>query len=56
MALIKRVRMDAMEVKRLWKEWDDLLWAIEELHTGIDLARQERAGAQQRIDHLGDEL
>ena len=33
-----------------------MLWAIEELRTGIDLARQERADAQQRIDHLEDEL
>ena len=46
MALIKRVHTDAMEVERLWKERDDLLWAIEELCTGIDLARQERADAQ----------
>ena len=42
-ALIKRARMDVMEAERLWKEWDDLLRAIEELHTGIDLACQERA-------------
>ena len=33
-----------------------MLWAIEELRTGIALARQERADAQQRIDHLEDEL
>ena len=33
-----------------------MLQAIEELRTGIDLARQERADSQQRIDHLEDEL
>ena len=38
MALNKRTRMDAVEAERLWKEQDDLLRAIEELHTGIDLA------------------
>jgi len=38
MALIERVRMNVIEAKRLWKERDDLLWAIEELCTGIDLA------------------
>ena len=36
--LIERVRTDAMEAVRLWKEPDDLLWAVEELRTGIDLA------------------
>ena len=45
-----------MEAERLRKEWDDLLRAIEELRMGIDLARQERADAQQRIDHLEDEV
>ena len=55
-ALIKRVHTDAMEVERLWKERDDLLWAIEELCIGIDLAHQERVDAQQQIDHLKDEL
>ena len=47
--------MDIMEAERLRKEQDDLLWAIEELRTGIDLARQERADAQQRIGHLKNE-
>ena len=42
-ALIERVHTDTVEAERLWKEWDDLLRAIEELHTGIDLACQERA-------------
>ena len=45
-ALIERAHMDVMEAERLQKERDDLLRAIEELHTGIDLARQERADAQ----------
>ena len=36
--LIERVHMDVVEAERLWKEQDDLLRAIEELHTGIDLA------------------
>ena len=39
MALIERTRTDAVEAERLWKERDDLLRAIEELRTGIDLAR-----------------
>ena len=56
MTLIKRVRTDAIEAERLRKEQDNLLHAIEELRTGIDLARQECADAQQRIDHLEDEL
>ena len=55
-ALIERARMDTVEAEQLWKEQDDLLWAIEELRMGIDLACQERADAQQRIDHLEDEL
>ena len=38
-ALIERACMDAVEAERLWKERDDLLRAIEELLTGIDLAR-----------------
>jgi len=37
-ALIKRVRMDAVEAERLQKEQDDLFWAIEELRMRIDLA------------------
>ena len=55
-ALIERARTDAVEAERLRKERDDLLRAVEELRTGIDLAHQERADAQQRIDHLEDEL
>ena len=55
-ALIERVRMDAVEGERLWKERDDLLRTIEELRMGVDLARQERVNAQQWIDHLEDEL
>ena len=38
-ALIERARMDAVEAERLWKEWDDLLWTVEELYTRADLAR-----------------
>ena len=56
MALIERARMDAMEAERLWKEQDDLLWAIEELHVGTELAHQECTDAQQRVDHLEKEL
>ena len=55
-ALIERARTDAVEAERLRKERDDLLRAVEELRTGIDLARQERADAQQQINHLKDEL
>ena len=54
--MIKRVCTDVVEAERLQKEQDNLLWAIEELRRGIDLARQERADAQQRIDHLEDVL
>ena len=46
MALIETVRMDAVEAEWLRKERDNLLWAIEELRTGTELARQERADAQ----------
>ena len=46
MALIERARTDAMEAEQLWTERDDLLRAIEELHTGIDLARQEHVDAE----------
>ena len=38
-ALIERACMDAVEAERLWKERDDLLRAIEELHTWTELAR-----------------
>ena len=55
-ALIERVRMDVVEGERLWKVQDDLLRAIEELRTGIDLSHQERAIAQQWTDHLHGEL
>ena len=48
--------MDIMEAERLRKEQDDLLWAIEELRTGTELAHQERVDAQQRVDHLKKEL
>ena len=45
MALIERVSTDTVEAERLRKEWDDLLRAIEELRTGIDLAREEHVDA-----------
>ena len=45
MALIERVRTDAVEAYQLWKERDDLLRAIEEIHMGIDLAHQEHTDA-----------
>ena len=56
MALIERARTDAMEAKRLWKERDDLIQAIEGLHMERDLAHQEHADAQQQIDLLEGEL
>ena len=45
-----------MEAERLWKELDNLLQAMEELHTGTKLARLERVVAQQWISHLKNEL
>ena len=45
-ALIKRAHMNAMEAEQLRKEPNDLLYAVEELRMGIDLAHQERADAQ----------
>ena len=48
--------MDTVEAEQLWKERDNLPQAVEELRIGIDLAHQERADAQQQIDHLEDEL
>ena len=45
-ALIERVHTNTVEDKCLWKEQDDLLYSIGELHMGIDLARQERIDAQ----------
>ena len=56
MTLIERVHTDTMEAERLWKEWDNLLWSIEEPRIGIDPARQEHADGQQQIDHLEAEL
>ena len=38
-ALIERVCTDTMEAEQLQKERDNLLWAIEGLRTGTDLAR-----------------
>ncbi|XP_066385333.1 uncharacterized protein [Miscanthus floridulus] len=51
-ALIERARMDALEAERLWKERDDLLWAIEVLRTGTEPTCQERTNAQQQVSHL----
>ena len=56
MALIKRAHTYTMEAERLWKEWDDLLQAVEGLRMERDLAHQECAEAQQRIDLLEGEL
>ena len=56
MALIERACMDAVETERLWKERDNLLWAIEGLRTEHDLASQGRVDAQQWIDLLEGEL
>ena len=44
-ALIERACTDIMEVERLWKERDDLLWAVEGLRTEHDLASQGHADA-----------
>ena len=38
MVLIERARMDAAEAEWLWKERDDLLWAVEGLRMECDLA------------------
>jgi hypothetical protein len=43
----------ATEAEHLWKEQDDLLRSVELEH---DLARQERANAQEQIDQLESEL
>ena len=48
--------MDTVEAEQLWKERDNLPQAVEELRTGIDLAHQEHANTQWRIDYLEDEL
>jgi hypothetical protein len=48
--------VDATESKRLRKEQDDLLWAVDELHTEHDSAHQERVDAHQQIDRLLCEL
>ena len=56
MALIERVHTDAVEAKWLWKERDNLLWAIEGLCTECDLACQEHADAQKWINLLEGEL
>ena len=45
-ALIERACMDTVEAEGQRKERDDLLQAIEVLHMGIDLARQECAVVQ----------
>ena len=56
MALIERARTDAVEAERLWRERDDLLWAVEGLYMECDLAHQENVNAQQWIDLLEGEL
>ena len=38
-ALIERACMDTVQAERLRKEQDDLLWAIEELRMGTEMAR-----------------
>ena len=55
-ALIERPHIDAVKAERLRKERDDLLRVVEELHTGTELAHQEHANDQQRINHLEGEL
>ena len=45
-ALIKRMHAYAVESERLWKERDDLFWAIEGLRMECTLAHQERTDAQ----------
>lgn len=54
--LIERECMDTTEAAQLWKEWEELLWAIEELCMEHDVAHQEHADAQQRIVLLEGEL
>ena len=56
MALLERTRVDEAEAERLRKEWDNLLQTIEGFRMERDLAHQERADAQQRIDLLEGEL
>ena len=46
MALIERACTDVVEAERLWKERDNLLWAVEGLRTECDLAHQEHIDAQ----------
>ena len=48
--------MDTMEGERQQKERDDLLQAVEELHTGTELAHRERATAQQQINYVEGKL
>ena len=54
--LVESTRTDAMEIKWLWKECDDLLQAIEGFRTERDLAHQEHADSQQWIYLLEGEL
>ena len=54
--LIKIMCMDVVEIEQLQKERDDLLQAVEGFRTERDLAHQERADAQQRINLLEGEL
>lgn len=56
MALIKRGRVDVVEVEQLRKKHKDLLWTVEELCTECDLSHQERPNAQQQIILLEGEL
>ena len=56
MALIEMACTDAAEAEWLQKEQDGLLRAIDGLRTECDLACQEHADAQQRIDLLEGEL
>ena len=56
MDLLERTCVDEAEVERLRKKWDDMLQTIEGFRTEHDLARQERADAQQRIYLLEGEL
>ena len=48
--------MDTAKIERLRKERDDLLQAVEGFRTERDLARPERADAEQQIDLLEGEL
>jgi hypothetical protein len=55
-ALADRACLDAVEFGWLWKEWEELLLAVEGLHRERNVAHQQHTAAQLQIGFLEGKL